>query len=214
MTATGWIDMTLPDGSTRSIKLDGDVWRIGRGKDVDIHLPWSQISRYHARLFRRGAQVWLQDNHSRNGVFINGQRLDEEPVLLSDGDVIVLAGVIEMTFHDPGETLMGPVAGRLQGVWIDPRTEDVWVDGRRVSPPLSSHQMRLLTALYRQPGRPLSFEEIKGVVWPEENPAGISKQALEGLIKRLRQRLRAASPHDTSIQMVRGYGVKLVQSKN
>jgi len=213
MSASSWIDMSLPDGGARSIRLDGEVWRIGRSKEAAIYLPWSQISREHARLFRRGAQVWLQDNHSRNGVFLNGKRLDEEPVLLSDGDVIVLAGVIEMTFHDPGETLMGPAAGRLQGVWIDPQTEDVWVDAQRVVPPLSVHQMRLLKALYRQPGRPLSFEEIKKVVWPEENPEGVSKQALDGLIKRLRQRLRAASPHNASVQVVRGYGLKLVQDK-
>jgi len=210
MTTSPWLEIRLPDGSRRSLHLDaGELWRLGRDDAADAPLPWAQISREHARLFRRGAQIWLQDAHSRNGVFCNGQRLDEEPVLLSDGDVIVLAGIIEIIFHDPAETAIGPAAGRLRGAWIDSDAREVWVDGHPVQPPLSRHQMRLLQALYRQPGVPLSFEAIKQEVWPEENPEGISKQALDAVIKRLRQRLRAASPDSNHIQVVRGYGLKL-----
>ncbi len=210
MSAAPWLEIQLPDGGHRRLRLDeGDRWRLGRADDLEVTLPWPQISREHARLFRRGSQIWLQDAHSRNGLFRNGQRLGEDAVLLSDGDVIVLAGVVEMRFHDPAETLMGPAAGRLQGVWIDEEAGEVWVDGRLVQPRLSLHQMRLLQALYRQPGRPLSFEAVKQAVWPDENPEGISKQALDGLIKRLRQRLRAASPGNNDIRVIRGYGVKL-----
>ena len=210
MSTSPWLTLRLPDGEQRTLHLDaGDAWRLGRSEALEVTLPWPPISRVHARLFRRGAQIWLQDAHSRNGVFLNGQRLGQDPVLLSDGDVIVLAGVIEMQFHDPAQTVTQRAAGRLQGVWIDEETGDVWVDGRRVQPPLSMHQMRLLRALYQQPGRPLSFEAIKQAVWPEENPEGVSKQAVDGLIKRLRQRLRTASPDNRSIRVVRGYGVKL-----
>ena len=210
MTTSPWLEIRLPDGGQRSLHLDaGDLWRLGRSDAADAPLPWARISREHARLFRRGGQFWLQDAHSRNGVFLNGQRLGEEPVLLSDGDIIVLAGIIEIIFHDPAETVMGLAAGRLRGVWIDPDAREVWVDGRRVQPPLSRHQMRLLQALYRHPGAPLSFEAIKLAVWPEENPEGVSKQALDAVIKRLRQRLRAASPGSNYIQVIRGYGLKL-----
>lgn len=212
MTTSPWLEIRLPDGGQRALQIDaGDLWRLGRSDAADVHLPWSRISREHARLFRRGAQIWLQDAHSRNGVFRNGQRLGEEPVLLSDGDVIVLAGIIEIIFHDPAETLMDSAAGRLRGVWINPDAGEVWVDGRLVQPPLSLHQMRLLRALYQQPGRALSFDELKQAVWPDENPEGVSKQALEGVIKRLRHRLRAASSQFNAIRVVRGYGIKLEQ---
>jgi len=212
MTTSPWLEIRLPHGGQQSFRLEaGDLWRLGRSAAADVHLPWSRISREHARLYRRGAQIWLQDNHSRNGVFRNGQRLGEEPALLSDGDVIVLAGIIEIIFHDPAETLMGPAAGRLSGVWIDPDAGKVWVDGQPVQPPLSLHQMRLLRALYQQPGRVLSFDEVKQAVWPDENPEGVSKQALDGVIKRLRQRLRAANPRFNAIRVVRGYGIKLEQ---
>jgi hypothetical protein len=214
MMTPGWLQIRLPDGSSQKFMLEGDSWEIGRSDQAAIHLPWSQISRKHARLFRRGAQIWVQDCQSRNGVFINGQRLGAEPCLLSDGDTLVLAGVIEMRFQDPAETLQGPGPGRLQGIWIDPDTGETWVDARQVQPSLSMHQMRLLRTLYDQPGRPLSFDELKRVVWPDENPAGISKQALDGLIKRLRQRLRTASPDSRYIRVVRGFGVKLVSGED
>ena len=49
-------------------------------------------------------------------------------------------------------------------------------------------------------------------VYPEADPDGISNEAIDGLIKRLRQRLRQTNPGQEYIEVVRGYGVRLTQA--
>ena len=205
-----WLTAPNPDGSTGRHSVDKDEYLIGRQPPADLALPYPQVSRRHARIMRDDWSYWLEDLGSRNGVFVNGELVGDQPVRLVDGDDIVVAGIVNLTFHDPSETVAGPRVGRLEGVWIDPNSGDVWVDAVRVSPPLSLSQMRLLKLLNECPGQPVSQGDIIAAVWPDENPEGVSKQAVDGLIKRLRSRLREASPEQEYIQVVRGYGLRLV----
>ena len=205
-----WLTVPRPDGSSDQHFVDKDDFLIGRQPPVDLVLPYPQISRRHALIVRRDWSYWLKDAGSRNGVFVNGEPVGDHPVRLVNGDDIVVAGIVTLTFHDPSETVAGPRIGRLEGVWIDPASEEVWIDAVRVSPPLSLSQMRLLQLLYQYSGRPASRGDIIAAVWPEENPEGVSKQAVNGQIKRLRSRLREASPGQEYIQVVRGYGLRLV----
>ena len=206
-----WLTVPRADGSTGQHPVDKDEFLIGRQPPANLTLPHPQVSRRHARIMRRGWSYWMEDAGSRNGVFVNGEPVGDQPVRLVDGDDIVVAGIVTLTFHDPSETVAGPRVGRLEGVWIDPNSGDVWVDAVRVSPPLSLSQMRLLRLLYECPGQPVSQSDIIAAVWPEENPMGVSKQAVDGLIKRLRSRLREASLQQEYIQVVRGYCLRLVQ---
>jgi len=54
----------------------------------------------------------------------------------------------------------------------------VWVLGREVLPPLSSAQFALLKALTDAPGRVFSRDELIPIVWPGEDPAGITNEAV------------------------------------
>jgi len=132
-------------------------------------------------------------------------------VPLKDGDQIVLGGTIELNFHCPQETVQGPRIGRLKGVWLDEAAREVWVDGQRVEPPLSAAQLSLLALLYRSAGQVVSRTEIVAAVWPESNPAGVGEEAVDGMIKRLRARLRAAQPNKEYLEVLRGHGLRLVQ---
>ncbi len=66
---------------------------IGRGrKESDYLLPNAQISRVHAILRRSGDSLFLVDQGSTNGTFINAERLSESEVrALLPGDVISFA---------------------------------------------------------------------------------------------------------------------------
>ena len=90
-------------------------------------------------------------------------------------------------------------------------TRAVWVDGRRVDPPLSAAQLALIELLYRRENLVVSREDIVAAVWHSENPDGVSEEAIDGLIKRLRARLREAQPAREYIAVVRGQGVRLTQ---
>ena len=72
---------------------------IGRGEGSDLHLFWdSEVSRVHAQLERLGSHwVLADDGLSRNGTYVNGERLHTR-YRLRDGDVI-LVGSTTMSFR-------------------------------------------------------------------------------------------------------------------
>jgi pSer/pThr/pTyr-binding forkhead associated (FHA) protein len=72
---------------------------IGRGQGSVLHLFWdTEVSRLHAQVDRVG-QDWVLDDDglSRNGTYINGERLQARR-RLRDGDVILI-GSTTMTFR-------------------------------------------------------------------------------------------------------------------
>jgi len=201
----------LPDGQTGVWRLDQDSFTIGREAPADLILPLARLSRQHARLTQVQRVYQLIDLNSRNGTFVNGQPLSaDQPHRLKDGDEIVLAGLITFTFHDSGETVDGPRLGRLRGLWVDETAREVWVDARKVNPPLSAAQLTLLNLLYQAPGQVITRAHIIAAVWPEVvDPAGVSEEAVDGLIKRLRARLRETQPEHDYIEVLRGHGLRL-----
>lgn len=55
---------------------------IGRDKVNTVVLQDSQISKRHAKVFEENGQFWIEDNHSKNGVFINGKKISEKDRLV------------------------------------------------------------------------------------------------------------------------------------
>ena len=88
-------------GAQRAWMLEGDrALTIGRGNEVDVCLAWDpSVSLVHAEAVRMGAH-WLigDDGVSRNGTFVNGERLNGRR-RLRHGDVIRI-GHTALTFHD------------------------------------------------------------------------------------------------------------------
>ena len=68
----------------------GEPITVGRGADCDVALGWDrEVSRLHAQLERVGGQwVLVDDGLSRNGSFVNGERVVGRRVL-RDGDRLV-----------------------------------------------------------------------------------------------------------------------------
>jgi adenylate cyclase len=76
---------------------DGSTIHIGRAASNDITLPHSSISRSHA-LLEGKRDVWIvRDQHSANGVLVNGVRIEHAE--LKSGDVIGL-GDIKLRFEN------------------------------------------------------------------------------------------------------------------
>lgn len=81
-----------PNGSSRSIVLDGRPLTIGRAPDNGLVIHDSRASRRHARLFARSGVLVLADLGSTNGSFVNDRRVDEMP--LGEGDRIRIGDTI------------------------------------------------------------------------------------------------------------------------
>ncbi len=71
--------------------------RLGRGVGAEIHLADTTVSRRHALLHHEGGSCTLLDDHSLNGVFVDGRRVDWQP--LADGHEISL-GALRLQFVD------------------------------------------------------------------------------------------------------------------
>jgi two-component system cell cycle response regulator len=74
---------------------------IGRDDSVDVPLLDDRISRRHARLVVEGDESWVEDLGSRNGTFVNGERISgRHPV--RDGDKIQLGArsILRFSLHD------------------------------------------------------------------------------------------------------------------
>ena len=93
-----------------ALELDGVHHRIdatdvvlGRSPErADLVVPDTSVSREHARLVRVGATVTLIDLGSRNGVLVNGRRVDGSTTL-REGDRITV-GQTELVFHAAAPT--------------------------------------------------------------------------------------------------------------
>ena len=65
---------------------------IGRQPGSDLQLDDASISARHARLVYRSGQWWVEDLHSRNGTFVNGERISTA-LALASGDELGFGGV-------------------------------------------------------------------------------------------------------------------------
>lgn len=64
----------------------GDELTVGRGGGCGVVLPDDQfVSTVHARLFRRGDDLFVEDLGSRNGTFVNGGQV-QAPTKIRRGD--------------------------------------------------------------------------------------------------------------------------------
>ncbi len=197
--------------------LDRPTMTLGREDSCDIILPVRQVSRQHVRFHRQDGDTYLiEDLNSKNGTWVNGLRL-EGVRELSDGDEINIARAVRIKFIGSGSTV--PVTGDIPEVIpsssfqgrlkIDLESRQVFVNGREIEPPLSLPQYRLLELLYTNQGRICTRQEVVDAVWPDALAEGISEQAIDALVRRLRDRLAEVDPDWQYVVTVRGHGFRL-----
>jgi DNA-binding CsgD family transcriptional regulator len=134
---------------------DARIVTVGRRTDNDLVLAWDgEVSRVHAELERVGGE-WavVDDGLSRNGTFVNGERVTGRR-RLCDGDRLVF-----------GET---PVLYRMPATTVYQSTVSVQLAG--AGGPLTPVQRRVLVALCRPVklsayGVPASNREIAAEVF-------------------------------------------------
>jgi DNA-binding response OmpR family regulator len=117
--------------------------------------------------------------------------------------------LVTLTFVDYGSTAPLPGDRPESGLALDLAARQVYVRSRLLAPPLSHAQFTLLALLAEEPGRVYSRDEVVTAVWPDDEAEGISDEAIDALVRRIRLRLRELAPGQDYIVTVRGYGFKL-----
>jgi DNA-binding winged helix-turn-helix (wHTH) protein len=179
---------------------------IGRDQGCEIQLPDRQVSRRHAIVRKVPDGYAIFDAGSKNGLWVNGSPV-EGMSLLADGDEISVAARFKLRFVDVEAT--APIHFEHRGLRIDPETVSVWVNGRRVEPPLSQPQFELLSLLSRAGGGIVTRDDIVSAVWQDQFGDGVTEDAMDALVRRLRGRLAEIDPQHQYVVTVRGYGFKL-----
>ncbi len=199
--------------------LNGQRWTIsetlviGRDGSCEIIVQDRQVSRYHARIMPSAEGIILEDLGSKNGTYVNGQRVTES-VMMQDGDLIQIALAQHFTFLSSDATMPLDLAianpdEPAYRLAMDDRSRRVWVNRQELLPPLSVQQFRLLQVLYENRDQVVSREELVEAIWGDDQGEGVSEQAIDALVRRLRDRLVAIDSEHSYILTVRGHGLRL-----
>lgn len=207
---------------------------LGRESSCDIVIPDRQVSRQHAQVSIMPNGIFLEDLGSKNGTHHNGHPI-VEPIQLRDGDVIQIAlaqkfvflssdstvplDIERISLHEfmktDGQAHVEKVPGRLlmdkrsRRVWINIKKNEDTFEEREILPPLSVSQFRLLELLYDNQGQVVSRPDLGTAVWGEDQVFEISEQALDALVRRLRDRISNTYPYHEYIVTIRGHGLRL-----
>ncbi len=189
--------------------IDTETFVIGRGHDCQIVLPERQVSRHHVKILYEDNRYVLYDLGSKNGTHLNGKQVDGTAVL-QDGDEIQIALAVKLVFVGTDATIPLTFEPPVQegALVIDEAQRAVFIKGKELSPPLSLAQFRLIELLYNSQGAVCSRDQIVGVVWPGTDGLGVSEQAIDALVRRLRDRLAEEDEYNY-IVTVRGHGFRL-----
>ena len=82
--------LVLRPGTT-AVELTRPDMLIGRHSDADVRLSLPDVSRRHCRLVFAASRWQIFDLNSLNGVFVNGDRVQQ--ATLDDGDIIRIGGL-------------------------------------------------------------------------------------------------------------------------
>ena len=182
---------------------------VGRETTCEIVVADRMVSRFHARITPTPEGMLLEDLDSKNGTHRNGDPVIRQ-VVLQDGDTVQIALAQQFLFLTSDATVpLSEEEAHPKRLRLDMRSRRVWVDDRLVDPPLSALQFHVLRVLYENQGQVVDRRQLVTNVWGEEQAVGVSDQALDALLRRLRDRIASIDPLLPYIITVRGHGLRL-----
>jgi len=182
---------------------------VGRETTCEIVVPDRMVSRFHARITPTGEGIMLEDLDSKNGTHRNGNPVVGQ-VILQDGDTVQIALAQQFLFLTSDATV--PLTGdedRPRKLQLEMRSRRVWVNDQLIDPPLSALQFHVLRVLYENQAQVVDRHQLIVNAWGEDQAVGVSDQALDALLRRLRDRIAEIDPAHPYIVTLRGHGIRL-----
>lgn len=105
-----------PEGSQEFV-MEGESLSLGRGSDADLRLADDGLSRLNSTIYREGEQVYILDENSTNGTFVNGVETAPNGTILKNGDEIRLGHqtTVRVKFRETSES-KGNYASKPDGL--------------------------------------------------------------------------------------------------
>lgn len=207
------------DNAMLMLRMDDDINRcwplnhaksffIGRDDECDLVIADRQVSRRHAAIHWNGKSYQIEDLGSTNGTYVDGESASTA-IPLMDGDEFLIGQSFRISFVDDGATAPLSMEPVRTGLSIDMGNRTVRIGEVVLDPPLSPPQFHLLQILWDANASIVSRDDIAETVWPEDSVDGISEQAIDALVRRLRERIAEIDPDNTYIATIRGHGFRL-----
>lgn len=212
MTHVGNLTCLTGPNRGKEYKLIDEINTIGRAEDCTIVLNEHLISRQHAEIHRVGANYQLHDLNSKNGIYLNGERLAPGSTRWLENGGEVSFAFTQFLFSEPSATATATTAVKAQALplRIDLSAREVFVDGQRLNPALSLKQFELLWFLYQNQNQVVTKDDIAYAIWPECN-GNVYDANIDRLVSRVRSRIEPEGGYAPRfITTVRNYGYKLI----
>jgi DNA-binding winged helix-turn-helix (wHTH) protein len=202
-------------GGRTSIILNRTPLRLGRDptqNDFTFPARDRSISRQHLELIKESNR-WVLVDHSRHGVYVNGELVDDR-CELRHGDRITVGHSIELLFDDSqaiAAAEQGPVTPHISQ-HLDPETLIVWRDGLLLDIKWSAEEFALLRFLYQRHGRLCRYDELIEAVWGRRSDPPRGRKHVQTLVSQVRRKLEPDPAHPVYLVTRPGLGYVLVAS--
>ncbi len=203
------------------IPLDEISHVLGRLPHADIGLENPFVSRKHAQIGFSDNGYFIRDLGSKNGTYVDGERLDGNRRILEGGELVEFgAGQVMATFALGTGTVTLPHPAStdadsedskpsgepaLEGVVVEANKREIFVGGVPVNPPLSRKEFDVLSLLYDRRGEACSKDEIAIRGWPERPEGEVSDQEIGQCIHRIRRRIEPDPGVPQFVELIRGF---------
>lgn len=198
-----------PGGQPHEFPLQTPTTTIGRGRQCDLVLENSYVSRLHAKIEVTDSGFVLVDEGSTNGTFVNGE-LVRGAHPLSPGDEITIAEIsisfLEEASEETMKTPLLPATG--SPIRCDSATWEVWIGDRELEVRLSLQEFELLSFLAARHGRVCTREELGNAIWGKDS---YDYNMLHRLIHRLKKKIE--TEEESFIRSVPGVGYRIEAAK-
>jgi len=142
-----WYLESLVEGGRqlRRISVYPFPFQIGRLSGLNLTLTSDSVSKEHAELTQRGRDLWVRDLGSKNGTFVNSERVTES--VLREGDILHVAQVeFRLGRQEIEQTEMDEISPSTESLGNVPLPQH-FVDGVRELPELLRD--RQVTAVFQ-----------------------------------------------------------------
>jgi len=92
------LSFPTPHGS-QTIAIEDERTSFGRGSEATHRFDDDGLSRLHSTVYREGDRIWVVDENSTNGTFVNGERAAPGGTPLRNGDTIRIGHRTNLTVH-------------------------------------------------------------------------------------------------------------------
>ncbi|MEE8047009.1 MAG: FHA domain-containing protein [Dehalococcoidia bacterium] len=189
---------------------------LGKHPTCDVVLANPFVSRQHAQIELSDGRAIIRDLASKNGTYVNGMRIGNDPSELADGATIEFGrSQVTAVFHlaDSTVTLDNISINQADPIdsnfVIDNASRQVWIAGEALLPALTKKEFDILLLLNSKQGQVCSHAEIARAGWPERGGAGVDETEIRQYVRRIRVRFDSAPVSDARITTLRGSGYRL-----